>query len=161
MAENSVKNTATETLKSDPSKKTLFQYLTDCTLQGRRVVSRSDDVWDRLRYTQKTAPQEEDDGRPSRGRQRFNTEPDTQVTQTPSSMSSGSSRRREPPLQLPRAREDDVEAPCLLMTPGPTSRVFPRWTVPQVAMTSKKAVRLKNAGKTVELRREGRSGETS
>lgn len=50
-AEQSIKNPATDTLRTNPSKQQVNQYLIDAILQKRRAVPRSaDNLWDRSLY---------------------------------------------------------------------------------------------------------------
>ena len=50
LAEQSVKNAATEALRTNPSKQNVNQYLIDSILQKRRTVQRStDNLWEKKR----------------------------------------------------------------------------------------------------------------
>lgn len=52
LAEQSVKNAATDALRTNPSKQNVNQYLIDSILQKRRTVQRStDNLWDRSLYS--------------------------------------------------------------------------------------------------------------
>ena len=52
LAEQSVKNAATDVLRTNPSKQNVNQYLIDSILQKRRTVQRStDNLWDRSLYS--------------------------------------------------------------------------------------------------------------
>ena len=51
LADQSVRNTATDSLRANPTKQNVNQYLIDAILQKRRSVQRtSEDVWDRSLY---------------------------------------------------------------------------------------------------------------
>lgn len=87
MAEQSVKNAATDALRTNPTKQAVNQYLLDCILQKRRTVERGgDNLWDRSLYS--TGDTKGNNQQPKR-RLRLNTNEDDE-DQTPST--SGSSR---------------------------------------------------------------------
>ena len=54
LAEQSVKNHATDALRANPSKQAVNQYLIDTILQKRRSVQRSNNLWDRSQYNSAT-----------------------------------------------------------------------------------------------------------
>ena len=49
-ADQSLENAATESLRTNPPKKAVSQYLIDAIFQKRRNVQRSDNLWDRSLY---------------------------------------------------------------------------------------------------------------
>ena len=92
LAEQSVKNAATDALRTNPSKQNVNQYLIDSILQKRRTVQRSsENLWDRSLYsagTDSLAKQNE-----QAGRRRLDTHEDDDATAGTSGSSSTPRRR--------------------------------------------------------------------
>ena len=89
-AEQSVKNPSTEALRTEPTKTAINQYLIDSILQKRRIVQRSDDLWDRSQYSATESPQRQT---PTR-RRRLDTQDDEDPTPGTSGASNTTVRRR-------------------------------------------------------------------
>lgn len=104
LAEQSVKNAATDALRTNPSKQNVNQYLIDSILQKRRTVQRStDNLWDRSLYgagTDSPAKQNQ-----QARRRRLDTQEDDDATAGTSGASTTPRRRLS---SLPRPRGANV-----------------------------------------------------
>ena len=92
LAEQSVKNNATDALRTNPTKQNVNQYLIDSILQKRRTVQRTtDNLWDRSLYNAGTDTPPKQKQQPRR--RRLDTQDDEHAT--PETLdSSGTPRRR-------------------------------------------------------------------
>ena len=92
LAEQSVKNAATDALRMNPTKQNVNQYLIDSILQKRRTVKRStENLWDRSLYSAGTDSPAKQKEQP-RGR-RLDTQDDDDATPGPSGSSTTPRRR--------------------------------------------------------------------
>jgi len=125
-AAQSVKNAATDSLCTNPTKQVVNQYLIDAILQKRRNVQRSDNLWDRSLYNtdSDTPPRQRDSTR----RHRLDQDEDDEST-SGTSASSNTSRRRVsslPDFAKPPPRTDNSPAAkCLKLD---SRRVSPFWS---------------------------------
>ena len=109
LAEQSVRNNATDALRTNPSKQNVNQYLIDAILQKRRTVQRStENLWDRSLYNAGTDTPPKQNQQPRR--RRLDTENDNSPPGT--SSSSATPKRRlssvpdfaKPPTATPGGR---------------------------------------------------------
>ena len=147
LAEQSVKNAATDALRSNPSKQNVNQYLIDSILQKRRTVQHStDNLWDRSLYsagTESPANHNEqnrrrrldtqDDDHASAGtsgasstpRRRLSTLPSfakpPQPADTPRGKRLGQQSRKRPSLS-PVPEHDEEDQPTQLYTRAPPDK---------------------------------------
>lgn len=92
MAEQSVKNAATDALRTNPTKQAVNQYLIDCILQKRRTVQRgADNLWDRSLYSTTDSPANHDQ---QKRRRRLDTNEDDDDPTQGTLGSSSTPRRR-------------------------------------------------------------------